>query len=563
MERKKKAALYTRVSTVYQVDKDSLPQQKGDLVKYINVAFGIQDYVIFEDAGFSGKNTDRPAYQDMMSRIRAGEFTHLFVNKIDRISRNLLDFAAMYDELKKLGVVFVSRNEQFDTSSAMGEAMLKIILVFAELERHMTSERVTAVMIDRAKKGKWNGANVPFGYHWSEEKRFPEIDEAEARIVRMIFRKYLDGVSTLKLCGYLNSHHIMTKRGGAWASTTVNQILHNPFYKGTLRYNYRNAARGNVKKESEWIVLDHNHPALVSSEDWDRVQQLLTEHNHNKHQRAGKRIHIFADLMYCLCGMREYSKMDKYRKRDNYTPSYYECGNHRDRIGLDTRCDNNRSISDKVVGTFVLSYMQNMLAVQQNIRDYLDRGTMEHRLLRGTAFAEISQIDVESMDAIYESFMQQSNIDYHPKQEISDEDTDMVLREHLLKEKATHERALERLNKAYLYSDIGIPEESFLAERKKIMDELAKVEASLKEHQQEVRSQQQDYDFLDRASDYLIKAKLLAEDDIDWAAIAPHIDDKALRQFFLTTIRRIVTYKGVILSIEFQNGVKHRFLYKN
>ena len=91
--------------------------------------------MIFEDAGYSAKNTDRPDYQQMMARMRTGEFSHLLVWKIDRISRNLLDFSVMYAELKELGVVFVSKNEQFDTSSAMGEAMLKIILIFAELER--------------------------------------------------------------------------------------------------------------------------------------------------------------------------------------------------------------------------------------------------------------------------------------------------------------------------------------------------------------------------------------------------------------------------------------------
>lgn len=86
-----------------------------------------------------------------MSQIRQGKFTHLLVWKIDRISRNLLDFAMMYQELKDLDVTFVSKNEQFDTSSAMGEAMLKIILVFAELERNMTSERVSATMLSRCR----------------------------------------------------------------------------------------------------------------------------------------------------------------------------------------------------------------------------------------------------------------------------------------------------------------------------------------------------------------------------------------------------------------------------
>ena len=134
-EQIKRAALYVRVSTLYQIDKDSLPVQRQELENYARYALGIDNFELFEDAGYSGKNTDRPRFQQMMARMRKGEFTHLLVWKIDRISRNLLDFAEMYQELKDLGVTFISKSEQFDTSTAIGEAMLKIILVFAELER--------------------------------------------------------------------------------------------------------------------------------------------------------------------------------------------------------------------------------------------------------------------------------------------------------------------------------------------------------------------------------------------------------------------------------------------
>ena len=126
---KQKAALYIRVSTTMQIDKDSLPLQKNDLINYAKYALNVSEYEVFEDAGYSAKNTDRPRYQQMMARLRTGEFSHLVVRKIDRISRNLLDFAAMYEELKRLGVVFVSKNEQFDTSTAIGEAMLKLSLI--------------------------------------------------------------------------------------------------------------------------------------------------------------------------------------------------------------------------------------------------------------------------------------------------------------------------------------------------------------------------------------------------------------------------------------------------
>ena len=199
-----KVAIYIRVSTKWQIDKDSLPLQREELPKYAELVLGIKNYEVFEDAGYSAKNTDRPAYQRMMAKVRSGEFSHILVWKIDRISRNLLDFASMYQELKDYGVTFVSKNEQFDTSTAIGEAMLKIILVFAELERNMTSERVTAVMLSRAEQGLWNGGRVPFGYGYDKELKEFSINETEAAVVRMIYEMYRQDCSTLKVARDLN-----------------------------------------------------------------------------------------------------------------------------------------------------------------------------------------------------------------------------------------------------------------------------------------------------------------------------------------------------------------------
>ncbi len=200
----KKAAIYIQVSTHWQIDKDSLKVQRRELTAYVEMVLGITDYVIFEDPGYSAKNTDRPDYQAMIERIRTGEFTHLVVWKIDRISRNLLDFASMYAELKKLGVTFVSKNEQFDTSSAIGEAMLKIILVFAELERQMTSERVTAVMLSRANNGQWNGGHVPYGYQWDKESHAFSIVEHEAKAIKKMAELYEQYQSLLYVAKQLN-----------------------------------------------------------------------------------------------------------------------------------------------------------------------------------------------------------------------------------------------------------------------------------------------------------------------------------------------------------------------
>ena len=83
----RRVAIYIRVSTNHQIDRDSLPLQREELINYAKYALNIEDYEVFEDAGFSAKNTDRPDYQRMMKMIRSGLFSHVLVWKLDRISR--------------------------------------------------------------------------------------------------------------------------------------------------------------------------------------------------------------------------------------------------------------------------------------------------------------------------------------------------------------------------------------------------------------------------------------------------------------------------------------------
>ena len=110
-------ALYVRVSTGYQIDKDSLPHQKKELKGYCEHVLHIDksSLEIFEDAGKSAKNTKRPAFERMMKKVRSGQISHVMVYKIDRISRNLVDFSLMYEDFKRERVTFISLNEQFDT----------------------------------------------------------------------------------------------------------------------------------------------------------------------------------------------------------------------------------------------------------------------------------------------------------------------------------------------------------------------------------------------------------------------------------------------------------------
>jgi len=289
--KKIKVAIYIRVSTHHQVDKESLPFQRQELENYAKYVLNCEDYVTFEDAGYSAKNTDRPDYQNMMARIRSGEFTHLLVWKLDRISRNLRDFTVMWDELKEYGVTFVSKMEQFDTSSAMGEAMLRIILVFAELERKLTAERVLSMMLSRAEKGGWNGSRVPLGYDWNYEKKVIVINKEEAVLVQKIFNLYEKTGSSTLVAKLLKEQGEKTKRGGDWMGTTVLQILRNPIYIGIYRWNYREGGRGTKKDPGEVVINEDVIPAILEREQWERVQMQIDSNRKGEWSNRKKYTH--------------------------------------------------------------------------------------------------------------------------------------------------------------------------------------------------------------------------------------------------------------------------------
>lgn len=132
-----RVAIYIRVSTTMQAENgESLNVQRTQLTTYAQMMLNAlpENVVIFEDAGYSGKNMDRPKFQDMMSQIRAGKFSHLLVWKIDRISRNLLDFSMMYKELKELGVTFVSKTNSLTPAQLWVKPCSKLSLCLQNLK---------------------------------------------------------------------------------------------------------------------------------------------------------------------------------------------------------------------------------------------------------------------------------------------------------------------------------------------------------------------------------------------------------------------------------------------
>lgn len=565
-----KSALYTRVSTLFQADKDSLPLQRDDLVNYSKYVLNIDKYEIFEDAGYSAKNTDRPAYQQMMARLRTGEFSHLVVWKIDRISRNLIDFAEMYDELKQIGVTFVSKNEQFQTDTPMGEAMLKIILVFAELERKMTSQRVSAVMISRASRGLWNGGKVPFGYDYDRETMEFSVNQKEAAIVERIYSMYEQVPSLTSIARALNEQMLFQRSAKPWNPTTISIILKNPFYTGTYRYNVRGAGTGKsktsvVKDESEWILVENHHPSIVDKERQDRILAILSSHRKSNTDGAKtyqrKNTHLFAGLLWCAaCGSQFQSTVGKERK-NGFRPSLYSCSRRR----RFNDCEN-KSTTDISIGPFVINYIANIIKAQNSFGKTTSVETLEKKLLRGETFSSVTGIEQQGLNEMYEllkaktegvrfdsAVLRTPTLDGKPEADEHDL---------LLSEKRKQERALKRLTALYLYQENSIPETDYIVQKHVIVSAIEKVNKRLAEIDKKATTfNLTDEEFLAKASFFIMTNKLSSRRYINFNHFMQTVDKTIIKEFLSAVIQKIVIMDSKIMSITFKNGIEHKFLY--
>lgn len=560
-------ALYVRVSTGYQVDKDSLPFQKKELKAYCKHVLHLDNIEIFEDAGKSGKNTNRPGFERMMKKVRAGLVSHVIVYKIDRISRNLVDFSLMYDDFKYNRVTFISLNEQFDTSSAIGEAVLKIILVFAELERKLTSERVKDIMIGRAQNGLWNGARVPYAWDWDEEAKFPKHSEVEAVFGRLMYDLYEETRSSCKVRDYLNENDIPTKRGGEWTSKTVADFIRNPMNKGDYRYNYRESARGRKKPDEEVIYIEGVFPPLVDPAQWDRCNAIMDKNAAAKRNEGfshkKKHTHIFAGLLVCSdCGS-YFQAVKKDKPRENgFVPSLYRCGaRYRKRSCGSVGC------SDVVIGPFVFNYVSNLVKATKSRAKIATTADLENILLNGPEFDYLAGIEQTSLEATFAALRGRpasGGVSYIPAPlSPATGAADLSEIEKARKEKAQVERALERLKKLYLFDDEGMDEKEYLSTRGELAEKLIRLSNMIADAEEAaIESEYGEMAFVNSASSFLVSYKIQSGERIIYNEFAAAVDDEVLRDFVLLIIDKITIKAGKVSSITFKNGLENKFVYK-
>src|SRR4051812_32612396 len=275
-----RCVIYTRVSTDQGLEQDfnSLDAQYDASQAYIRSQAHAGWTLLrgeYDDGGFSGGHTDRPALQRLLADVTASKIDVIVVYKVDRLTRSLADFAKLVELFDTHDVSFVSVTQQFNTTTSMGRLTLNVLLSFAQFEREVTSERIRDKIAASKRKGLWVGGMAPLGYDTKDRKI--SINDTEADRVRTIFRSYLRLGSLNRLMAELSDRGIVTKVRTLKTGKTVGGI---PFTRGPLAHLLRNRFYiGEVAFKGE--VLPGEQPAIVDRQLFDAVQVKLTQQVNN------------------------------------------------------------------------------------------------------------------------------------------------------------------------------------------------------------------------------------------------------------------------------------------
>jgi DNA invertase Pin-like site-specific DNA recombinase len=227
----------------------------------------VHEYI---DDGYSGRDENRPKYQQMLNE--RDDWDLILVLKMDRIHRNSINFASMMDRLKTWDRGFASVQESFDSTTAMGRFVMDIIQRIAQLESEQISERVSIGMTQKAKQGKgYLGFNIPYGYNYKNGELILNPDEA--KVVKMIFQLYLSGMGMGMIVKHLNENGISTKKGRRWGKQTIATILKNPVYCGI--------------KHWQNILHEGSHKEIIDVTTFNKIQRIRVKRIKNSKQSKG------------------------------------------------------------------------------------------------------------------------------------------------------------------------------------------------------------------------------------------------------------------------------------
>ena len=273
-----KVYLYTRVSTIMQIDGYSLDAQKTKMKAFCDY----NEYEIageYEDAGKSGKSIEgRVSFNQMMEDIKSGkdEVSYVLVFKLSRFGRNAADVLATLQVMQDFGVNLICVEDGIDSSKDAGKLMISVLSAVAEIERENIRVQTMEGRMQKAREGKWNGGFAPYGYSIIDGKL--EVNEEEAVAIRMIFDQYVNtDLGANGIAKYLENHgiHKIARQNGKnplFDAALIRRIIQNPVYSGKISYGRRRTEKVHgtrneyrqVKKD-DYLLVDGLHEGLKVS----------------------------------------------------------------------------------------------------------------------------------------------------------------------------------------------------------------------------------------------------------------------------------------------------------
>ena len=320
-----RCAIYTRKSSEDGLEQEfnSIDAQRLSGENFIASQVGkgwvlVDDH--YDDGGFSGGTLERPALKRLFRDIEENKIDCVVIYKIDRLSRSLFDFQKIIELFDQKKVNFASVTQNFTTDDSVGRLMLNVMLSFAQYERELTGERIRDKVDASKKKGMWMGGNPSFGYDIEDRKLV--INEAEAKIVRILFQNFIETESVTETARELNKFGFTTKtwisktgklqKGQNFNKRNVRRILENPLYAGKIKHKNQ--------------LYDGQHKAIIADDIWQKTKEILGKNQSNKPSIPVSRITV-APLLKGLinCGVCGSKMIPTYTIKNGKRYRYYLC----------------------------------------------------------------------------------------------------------------------------------------------------------------------------------------------------------------------------------------------
>ena len=380
--------IYCRKSVL--TDKgESVENQLEMCREYIRNRFGDNNkIIIYEDEGYSGKNTARPMFRKMTEDIKKLDYVVCY--RLDRLSRSVSDFSALVEMMNRNKTGFICIKEEFDTSKPMGKAMMYIASVFSQLERETIGERVRDNMLMLAKTGRWLGGNTPLGYSSVREAytcggrtKYACFlkSNGELETVERIFKAFEKSESLSRTTDIVNDMELKTKNGLDFTNQAVKDILSNPVYcradkKAFEYFENRNikvygevCKRGlisyNKNDDDNIIIAVGKHLPIISGERWIKIEEMMRTDAAFDRRGLLRGAALASGAIICgLCGEKMYAV-----KRSGGRGFDYICRRKRRKEGC--LCKNlNGVVADEKIKKF-LKEKDDIFFMKKEIRDNL------------------------------------------------------------------------------------------------------------------------------------------------------------------------------------------------